>query len=124
MQYHFPLTLSPNTQIASPTRLTTKLCIGILEKISVYFPWGCAGLVGIRILHYEHQLCPTNRGEWFTGNEINIEFRAEYFIWEGENDFKIEGYNLDDFYEHTPLISYNVLRGGLAVPTSNGWVEG
>jgi hypothetical protein len=124
MQFTYPVEVDPNTEESSPTRVQTKLCVGVLQKVSVYFPWGCAGLVGIRILHYEHQLCPTNPDEWYIGNEIFIEFESEYLILEGWNDFKVEGYNEDDFYTHTPIVSFNVLRGGLAMPGEMAWVEG
>lgn len=122
MQFSYPITVQPNTEEADPTRLLIKLSIGILTGISVYFPWGCAGLTGIRILHYEHQLYPTNLDEWFIGNEILIEFSGEYWILEGPNEFKIEAYNLDDFYQHTPVVSFNVLRSGLATPETTGWI--
>lgn len=124
MQFTYPIEVEPDTTESSPERLQIKLCVGILKKVSVYFPWGCAGLVGVRIMHYEHQLYPTNPDEWFTGNEIFIEYESEYLIVEGPNEFKIEAYNEDDFYTHTPIVGFNVLRGGLAIPGAAGWVEG
>lgn len=124
MQFTYPVEVEPDTAESDPERLQIKLCIGVLRKVGVYFPWGCAGLVGVRILHYEHQLYPTNLDEWFTGNEIFIEFESEYMILEGPNEFKVEAYSEDDFYTHTPVVGFNVLRGGLYVPDATGWVEG
>lgn len=124
MQFTYSIEVEPNTPAASPRRLEIKLAIGILRKFSLYFPWGCAGLVGVRVIHYEHQLYPTSPGTWYTGNEIFIEFDDEYIIWEGHNEFKVEAYNLDDFYAHTPIVGFNILRGGLATPEPAGWVEG
>jgi len=98
--------------------------VGTLKKVSVYFPWGCAGLVGIRIRHYEHQLYPTNLDDWYTGNEIFIEFECEYEIAEGHNEFKVEAYNEDDFYDHTPLVGFNVLRLAVGLPPTELWIEG
>lgn len=60
MQFTYPIEVEPDTAESAPERLQVKLCIGILKKVSVYFPWGCGGAVGIKILHYEHQLYPTN----------------------------------------------------------------
>ena len=124
MQFAYPITILPNTTAAAPKREITKVCYGVLKQVSVYFPWGCAGLVGIRILHYEHQLYPTNPDEWFTGNEIEIKFSCEYLILQGWNDFKIEGYNEDDFYEHTPVVTFNVLPIGTSFLGGPAWVEG
>lgn len=124
MQFTYPVEVEPSVTESDPTRLQIKLCVGVLKKVSVYFPWGCAGAVGVRVLHYEHQICPTNPDEWYVGNEIFIEFESEYFITEGPNEFKIEAYNEDDFYTHTPICGFNVLRSGLAIPGAAGWVEG
>lgn len=124
MQFTYPIEISPSTLASEPKRLVTKLDQGTLTKVSVYFPWGCAGLVGIRVLHYEHQIYPTNPVEWFTGNEIQIEFRDEYLIEQGAGEFKVEGYNQDDFYTHTPIVSFVVLPvGGPFVPPTT-WIEG
>lgn len=122
MQFTYPIEVEPDTLETDPTRVITKLCVGILQKVSVYFPWGCAGLVGIRILHYEHQLYPTNLDNWYTGNEILIEFKSEYMILEGQNEFKVEAYNLDDFYSHTPIVDFVVLRREMGFQLSAGWV--
>lgn len=124
MQFNYPATVEPNTAKSDPYRLPIKLCVGVVQKASVYFPWGCAGLVGVRILHYEHQLYPTNPDEWFVGNEILIEFEDEYLIVEGPNEFKIEVYNLDDFYSHSPVAGFNVLRGGLVSELTTWQLEG
>ena len=124
MQFTYPITILPSTTEAAPKREITKVCYGILRKGSVYFPWGCAGLVGIRILHYEHILYPTNPDQWFIGNEILIEFACEYEVLAGWNDFKVEGYNEDDFYPHTPIVTFNVLSPSYLWPREEYWVEG
>jgi len=124
MQYTYPIPVEPSTTAASPERVSTPLCVGTLKKVSIYFPWGCAGLVGIRILHYEHQLYPTNLDDWYVGNEIFIEFECEYQIEEGHNEFKVEAYSTDDFYSHTPIVGFNVLRGVSGLPPTELWVEG
>lgn len=124
MQYTFPIELAANTSASAPTRFDTKLDPGTLTKVLVYFPWGCAGLVGLRILYYEHQVYPSNAQQWFTGNEILIEFEDDFLIEEGWGEFKVEGYNTDDFYTHTPIVSFVVLPiGGPFVPPET-WLEG
>lgn len=122
MQFSYPVEVEPNTAKSDPERLQIKLSVGILQKVSIYFPWGCAGLVGVRILHYEHQLYPTNLDEWRTGDNVFIPFESEYLILEGAGEFKIEVYNLDDYYTHIPIVGFNVLRGGMYVPEAAGWI--
>lgn len=124
MQFTYDITIEQNTTEADPTREKTKLCAGILRRVQIDFPWGCAGLVGIRILHYEHQLYPTSLDKWFIGNEISIVFDCEYPITQGWNEFKVEGYNEDDFYPHTPVVNFNVLPLGMGILEQPVWIEG
>lgn len=124
MQFTYPIEIPADTESSDPTRVPCPLVKGVLKKVSVYFPWGCAGLVHIRILHYEHQLYPTNLGEWLSGNEIFIEFECAYEITEGKEHFKVEGYNEDDFYEHAPFVSFVVLPMEGLFTTPAAWVEG
>ena len=124
MLFTFPLEIVTGTQKANPKREQVKLCIGVIKKISVDFPYGCAGWVGVRIFHYEHQIYPTNLDEWLVRTKRPIEFECEYEITGGPGEFKIEGYNLDDYNDHTPIITFNVLREGMPGPETIGWVEG
>jgi hypothetical protein len=124
MRYDFEIETAASTGQVEPTRVVTPLNKGRLIYGSVFFPWGCAGLVHIRILHYEHQLYPTNLDAWFSGNDILIEFECAYDIEEGWKEFKVEAYNEDDFYQHAPVVSFVVLPiSGLYQPPV-AWVEG
>jgi len=69
-------------------------------------------------------LYPTNLDDWYTGNEIFIEFECEYEIEEGYKEFKVEAYNSDDFYDHTPIVGFNVLRLAAGLPPTELWIEG
>lgn len=124
MEYSYPITIPTETTEGEPKRVITKLCAGILREVTVYFPWGCAGYVGIRILHYEHQLYPTNPDQWFTGNEIEIKFLCDYSILQGWSHFKIEGYNEDDTNPHTPIVTFNIIPITSMVLPGQSWVEG
>lgn len=124
MRYDFGIEIVKNTGIATPVRVSTPLNKGRLVYGSVYFPWGCAGWAHIRILHYEHQLYPTNLDAWFSGNEILIEFECAYDIEQGHTEFKVEGYNEDDFYPHTPVVSFVVLPTIGLYKAPVAWVEG
>lgn len=124
MQYTFPIEIAASTLKSDPVRVATPLNKGRLVQVGVYFPWGCAGLAHVRILHYEHQLYPTNLDEWLAGNEIYIEFECAYDIEQGHTEFKVEAYNEDDFYPHTPVVDFVVLpvEGLFRAPPA--WVEG
>lgn len=124
MQYTFPIEIAANTEESDPVRVATPLNRGRLVYCAVYFPWGCAGYARIRILHYEHQLYPTNLDEWLAGNEILVEFECAYDIEQGHTEFKVEGWNEDDFYTHTPLVFFVVLPVSGLFRAPVAWVEG
>lgn len=124
MEYAFEIEIPASTLESAPVRVATPLNKGRLTKVGVYFPWGCAGWAHIRILHFEHQLYPTNLDAWLAGNEIYIEFECAYDIEQGWTLFKVEGYNEDDFNPHTPIVDFVVLPvDGLFNPPV-AWVEG
>lgn len=124
MQYDYAIEIPANTIESDPLRVATPLNAGRLTKVSAYFPWGCAGLANIRIIHYEHQLYPTNSDAWLNGNDILIEFECAYDIEQGWQYFKVEGYNEAEDYPHTPIVSFVVLPiSGLFRPPT-AWVEG
>jgi len=124
MNFTFPVTADPNTEKASPKREVTGVAYGTLNQVDIYFPWGCAGLVGVRVIHYEQQLYPTNRSQWFIGNDIHIVFNDDYMIDQGWNEFKVEVYNLDDMYEHTVYVSFNIVVPPEYGPPAETWIEG
>jgi len=124
MRYDFAIATPANTVIATPVRVATPLNKGRLVYGSVYFPWGCAGWVHVRILHYEHQLAPHNLDAWFSGNELLVEFECAYDIEQGHTEFKVEAYNEDNFNSHTPIASFVVLPISGLYQAPVAWVEG
>ncbi|MBU2060049.1 MAG: hypothetical protein KKB38_20255 [Gammaproteobacteria bacterium] len=117
MRYQVELTIPANTSISDLVAEDLLLPLGILNEVEIIFPWGCAGLAHIRILHNEHQLYPTTLEKWFNGNEILIEFPCEYDLPEAWNSISVEGYNEDDSYPHTPVVSFTVL------PVRGSWLD-
>lgn len=117
MRYQVSLAIPANTPKSNPVVEELALPFGELTECYVMFPWGCAGLAHVRILHNERQIYPTTTNEWFEGNDIEIVFDCRYELGEAWNRFKVEGYNEDDFYPHTPIIQFSVL------PVSGLWVR-
>lgn len=124
MQFAYEIETPANTTAKVPKRVATPLTVGILKRCTVAFPWGCAGYVGVRILHYEQQLCPLNRDSWFIGDDVHIVFDMEYLVLEGPKEFKVEAYNEDDTYQHIPIVSYNLAPLGIRGIGDIPWVGG
>ena len=118
MDYDFDLSIPANTPESDPVTVEFKVPAGMITRVRIMIPEGCFGLVHVRIMHYEYQVWPSNPGEWYEGDGVQIEFDESYRLEEDWNPIRIEGYNEDDTYDHT-------IRVGLSVqPPSVTWGEG
>ncbi len=115
MIYKIELTVPANTAKVDFVSDTMKLTKGVIKVISVYFPWGCAGLVGIQIIRRTWPLMPLTRGEWMTGNELLHSYNYNFNLTTQPYELIIRGYNLDDSYEHTPFIIIEILKGDRSI---------
>ena len=110
MIYKLDINLPANTAILSATDTTMRLTKGRIKKVEVYFPWGCAGLVGIQVIRKTWQLAPLTRGEWLKGNDLLLSHTYDYDLGVEPYDLVIKGYNIDDTYEHTPFVIIEIIR--------------
>lgn len=87
---------------ARPTVL--KVTKGLVYRVEIQFPRGCAGLLGCAVFDGSHQVWPSNLGQWFRGNANTIQFDDTYLKLTEPFQFDIFTYNLDDTYAHTVLV--------------------
>lgn len=106
---YWNLEIPPNTPPSDPVKIQKGIKTGRLAEIHVYFPPGCAGLVGIQIYHREHILAPCDRGEWIKGDNVMWPWILDWKMWGGSNYIGLVGYNLDDTYSHEILIATSLL---------------
>ncbi len=110
MIYKVDVAIDANTSIKDATNTTIKLTKGRIKKIEVYFPWGCAGLVGIQIIRKTWQLAPLTRGEWLKGNNLLLSHGYDYDLNTAPYQLVIKAYNLDDTFNHTPFVIIEIIR--------------
>lgn len=110
MFYEYHLTTPINTQIASPQQIDMPLDYGILIRVDVEFPSGCAGLVGARIIERGHQRYPTNPDQWFVTDGRVITLNEAYKFFSPPFLMFLQTYNLDDTYPHTVSVRINIIR--------------
>jgi len=104
------MTITSGKTKASPGVFFFKLTHGILTKLEVGFPAGCAGLVGLRVLRGAHQLFPMVEGEWFVTDDFTIAFPIKQELESVPRTLKIEGYNGDEDNNHTITLRLSVDR--------------
>jgi hypothetical protein len=81
---------------------------GHIQQVSVEFPLGCCGLVGVAIDYWSHQVWPANPGAWFTGDGAPLAWGEDLDMNDEPYEFKIRTYNLDDTFAHSPVVRIQI----------------
>ncbi|GAG41849.1 unnamed protein product, partial [marine sediment metagenome] len=109
MEHDFPIDLPPETYTeAEPYREEIKVMAGVVTDVSIFFPAGCGGLVGLRILRGSMVLWPRNPDTWFVSDDNTIKFPERYLLNERPYSFTVEAYSESVDWDHTVTVSINV----------------
>lgn len=103
------------------TRL--KLTKGIITKIDISFPIGCAGLLHVAINYGLHQVWPINSDESFAGDGETISFEEHIVVENDPFELMIYTWNLDDTYEHMCAVRIGLRREDETLPLRLYWPE-
>lgn len=95
------VTIPANTSASSPFRTTFKVNRGVIYRVWLSFPAGCAGLARIAIKHEGHPFLPVHEGDYIRGDGVNFEYPIFYEIESEPQQMTIVAWNLDELYEHT-----------------------
>lgn len=109
MLYRYSATVTKNTTEATLEKTTIPLAAGEIVHVSIGFPWGCAGLVHVRIYRAEHQVWPSNPDESFAWNDYNVEFREALTTEGPTEEWSIRAWNEDVRHDHTIVVRVNIL---------------
>ena len=109
MFYDFSFTIPANTLEADPLREDVNLTHGVIHRVEISFPPGCAGLVHFQLVQGLHQVWPTNPGGSFNNDAYTIVINEFYDMTEEPFTITFLGWNLDDTYPHTLEIRFGIL---------------
>jgi len=101
MIYTASITYSKGQSEATLTRTTLRVGYGLVWRMEVEFPPGCAGLAHVRILDGSYQMYPATPGETFASDGAVIGFDDLYMKASEPFSFMIEGWNEDTAWDHT-----------------------
>ena len=110
MHYSFDLTIPENTAEENKISLRCPVNYGILRRVEIFFPYGCAGLVHVQIYRFEHQIFPSNIDSSYADNDYHLSFEEYYPILDLPYELKIFGWNLDDYFDHTVTFRFSVIN--------------
>ena len=116
MFYDYTFAIPANTAEANPERFDCKLTHGVIHKVEVGFPAGCAGLAHLKILQGLHQVWPTNPEGSFNTDNFTISFNEYYELTEPPYILTLSGYNEDDTYPHTIEVRFAILPARILLP--------
>ena len=116
MFYDYSFTVPANTTKSAPRELEVYLPPGVIHRIEIGFPAGCAGLTHITMRHGLNQLWPTNADGDFNTDDYTIVINEHYRIITEPFILTLVGWNLDDTFDHTPEIRFGVLPAEVMEP--------
>lgn len=116
MYYKVDFSIPKNTGKGSFVIARIKAAKGILHRLRIVFPSGCAGLVGVQLFHGGHPITPTTHGEWIRGDGNPFDLREFYPLPADANLITVRGYNLDTVYAHEVLVGIGVLPRVVLLP--------
>lgn len=115
MYYDFAVTVPANTAKTSPVKQALKITHGIIHRVEIQFPAGCAGLAHCKINDALHQRWPTNPPGDFSSDDfiIGIDENLEFFT----EPYQLEAicWNTDDTYQHIITIRIGLLESKAAL---------
>ena len=109
MFFSFNLAIPAGTAQTAPVEVEALLAHGIIHRVEIEFPAGCAGLAHVAIRRGLHQLWPLNPDASFATDDWIIAWDEHQELLEEPYALTLVGYNLDDIFPHTPVIRLGVL---------------
>src|SRR4030042_3597782 len=86
MFYAYAHTILTTNIAATPKRIEMELAAGIIHQVDILFEDGCNHKAGVQIWKGGHQLWPSNRGSYLTGNATVVSFREFEEMKKGQNE--------------------------------------
>ncbi len=115
MFYEFAVVVPANTAESAPVSQRMKLTEGVVTKVEMQFPSGCAGLAHVRIFDGGSQKWPTPPSTSIASDGHVVSIDENYELKGTDFELVAKCWNDDDTYQHTVYIRVGVLRGQAAV---------
>ena len=119
MYYETTITIPADTLKSAPTEVELRVTQGIIHRIELEFPRGCAALAHVALYYHEHQFSPTNPDGDYASDGYVIPINDLLPLDSAPYTIEIRGWNDDDSYSHTIRVRMGILRPeqlGLGTP--------
>ena len=122
MLYTKEITFTKNGSVTSQITSKIKAARGVIHKVDIVFPSGCAGLVKVAIFLGSASITPSTAGMTISGNDEIVQIPEFIQLRKDFNIITIKGFNTDDTFDHTILFRIYVLPKEVLLPV--GATEG
>jgi hypothetical protein len=102
------ITITADTKEDDPLEQWLSLPRGIITNISIKFPAGCHGMVGVRMFKESLQLIPLTKDEWVTGDDEPVSTDTHAELLDKPYKLKLNACSPSTDYDHTITIRIEV----------------
>jgi hypothetical protein len=106
--YHYTFKINSQTSKDNEAVKICRLTRGIVREVSLTFPRGCAGLVGVRIFRSTRQVVPQNPVEWIVTDGETVEAKIDVDLIQEPYELELWAYNEDEVFSHTIRARFTV----------------
>jgi len=110
------ITLSAGATEATLTKTQFTVNQGVIYRVWLTFPAGCAGLVKVRVLHEGHPFLPVEQDAYIRGDDYVFEYPVFYEITDEPQLITVEAWNEDDTNDHTIDLQMLIIPKQWVVP--------
>lgn len=119
MQFVKDVTFTKGKTEATIESTDIKVASGVIHRVNIVFPSGCAGLVSVSIFDGAHPIAPSTQGQYYRGDDEIVEFNEFIEIKTGPRILTIKGFNEDDTFDHKIQIRLFILPKRFVLPAAS-----
>ena len=119
------ITVSSGVTESTPSFTKFKVNQGVIFRLWIVFPAGCAGLVKLRIFHQGHPIAPVEADAYIRGDNYTFEIPLYFEILTEPQAITIQAWNEDTVYDHTIDVMFLIIPRAWVLPTgiSGGLIQ-
>ena len=106
--YIYDLDIPAGTTAETPAEVVADLPAGKLTGLTVFFPPGPQGEVGVRVLHNRHTICPSQDGQWLAWDSGAVFIPMAHWLLQNEQQLVMQGQAPQANFAHRIMFKIDV----------------
>lgn len=101
------IVVPPSTPEYKPVEIFIRPGVGHIRRVSLLFPSGSLGLVGVRLLDEDRQFAPLPSG-WISDNDKEVSWNENRYLQGPPYRIKVQGYSTALDWPHTITVKLEI----------------